>query len=67
MKTLTYRQDINGSARVVSTDATFTSRFVTRNLRALGAALRAARASFRRDKNIPIRTHAEFRRTMATK
>ena len=67
MKTLTYRQQDVRERRGTSTDAAFTSRFVTRNLRALDTALKAARVSLRRGKNVAIRTHAEFRRVIAVK
>ena len=68
MKTLTYnQQDLRGSGRGASADGAFTSRFVTRNLRALDTALKAARASLRRGKKTTIRTHAEFRRAIAIK
>lgn len=68
MNTLAYHKpNVRERGRSASTDATFTSRFVTRNLRALDAALKAARASLRRGKNVAIRTHAEFRRAIAVK
>lgn len=68
MKTLTNsRQDIRESERETSADASFTSRFVTRNLRALDTALKAARVSLRCGKNIAIRTQAEFHKEVSAK
>lgn len=68
MKTLTYSQhEVHEGGRRASTDTAFTSRFVTRNLRALDTALKTARASLRRGKNVAIRTQAEFRRAITVK
>ena len=65
MKTLTHNQQkVQGS---MSTDVAFTTRFVTRNLRVLDTALKVARASLRRGKNVAIRTQAEFRRAIDVK
>lgn len=67
MKILSNRTDVRERGRRTSTDDSFTSRFVARNLRALDATLKAARMSLRRGKNVAIRTHTEFRRAIAEK
>lgn len=67
MKTFSHRADVRERGRRASTDDSFTSRFVARNLRALDTALKVARVSLRRGKSVAIRTHAEFRRAIAVK
>lgn len=66
MKTLT-RSQPDVRIRGASVGVAFTSRFITRNLHVLNAALKAARMSLQRGKNVPIHTHAEFRRAIAVK
>ena len=68
MKTLSKgRQVVHERGCETSTDSSFTSRFVTRNLRTLNAALKTARTSLNRGKNVAIRTRAEFHRAISAK